>query len=539
MCWFKRNLYGLTLGLAILCVFAYLFTPGYVLTLDMVFTPQMPAPVDVLGSFRNGWPYRWLLHGLSLVLPGWIVQKLMFVTLFLALGGCAYRFLLPKASPSTRTLAGLFYLFNPFVYTRFLAGQWGILLSYAFLPLVFYFADFRENDEKPIWKRALGLGLSLALIFVGSLHLGIMAVFLVAFQLIGTFPFRSRRAWFGLIGAVCMALVATSYWTVPALMRQGESVVASFDTRHLEAFKTVSDPHLGTLGNVLTLNGFWGEREPWARQWLWAKEVPWLWYPMAVVLAAFILLGIVRTIREKETRRQAISLLVLGILSAIFAVGEGDSFLRPINSWLFEHIGFWNGFRDSQKWAAILALVYAWFFASGLELRGKAVRIGATFAVILYTFPMLFGFWGQLTPVWYPDSWRNANEMFSRDPHCKALFLPWHQYYPLKFNHDILTANPARNYFNCEMIVSRQVELGGIGLQGPIDPAYDAIEGVVTGKDGYSPAQSIALLREAGIHYVVFSTDLEGRDFLKYEFLQSSPGKITTADGLTVYSLIN
>lgn len=523
----------------VLVILLPLLLPGYILTLDMVFTPQIPAPVDIAGAFRNGWILRWFLHGLSLMIPGWIVQKMVFVGLFLCLGGFAYRYLLPKSSPSIRAMAGLFYLFNPFVYTRFLAGQWGILLSYAFLPLVFYWSDFTDIQDQPTWKRALGLGLGLTLAFFGSLHLGIMALFLMGSQIIGTIPLRSRRAWLGLVGAGGVTLMATSYWTLPALFRRGESVVASFDARHLSAFKTVSDRHLGALGNVLTLNGFWGEGQAWVRQWIWPKDVGWLWYVTATIIACFIISGIIRRFRDTQTRRQAGSLLILGMLAAIFAVGEGDSFVRPINTWLFEHVGFWNGFRDSQKWVAVLALVYAWFFASGLEVRGRVVRVFAMMAVILYTFPILFGFWGQLKPVWYPPAWTEANQMLKQDRDCKAIFLPWHSYYTSKFANGRLIANGAAAFFSsCEIVTSRRVELGSIYTQGPADPAYDAIDGAITGHDQLSSQQVQDVLHAAGIRYVIVADDLEGEDSFAYAFLKDFPTPTLANKALTLYMLV-
>lgn len=537
--WLKKNQWLLLiLAIGIVVVLWQLLLPGYILTLDMVFTPQIPAPVDVSGAFRNGWILRWMLHSLSLIIPGWIVQKIVFVGLFLSLGGLAYRYLLPKSSPSTRVLAGLLYLFNPFVYTRFLAGQWGILLSYALLPLVFYWSDFTDLKDQSTWKRALGLGFALTLAFFGSLHLGIIALFVMGSQIVATMPLRSRRAWLELVGAGCVTIIATAYWTLPALFRRGESVVASFDARHLSAFKTVSDKHLGALGNVLTLNGFWGEGQVWAQQWMWPKDRLWLWGIAGVIIACFIVLGIIRTIREKESRRQAISLLALGILSAIFAVGEGDSFLRPINTWLFTHIGFWNGFRDSQKWVAILALVYVWFFASGLELRGRVMRIFAMLAVILYTFPMLFGFWGQLKPVWYPAAWTEANQILKEDPNCKAIFLPWHSYYTSKFANGRLIANGSAAFFSCEIITSRRVELGSIYTQGPADPAYDAIDGAITGHDQLSSQQVQDVLHAAGIRYVIVADDLEGEDSFAYAFLKDFPTPTLAKKGLTVYTLV-
>jgi hypothetical protein len=396
------------------------------------------------------------------------------------------------------------------------------------------------------WKRGVGFGLLLALVFAFSLHLGVMALFLAAGGFIVTWPKRSSFFVRSLLIASATFLLATSYWTIPAFLHRDASILTGFTTAHLEAFRPAADPHLGTIGNLLALYGFWGEREPWAQQFIWVKSWPWLWGISGVVLAALIVSGFVLGIRTSERRREACVLLALGILALIFASGVAQTPFLSINQWLFAHIGFWRGFRDSQKWIAVLAFVYVFFAGITMErvqqLSSRVWRWILTIisfaAVFAYSFPMLGGFWGQVKPVWYPASWEQANAILREDPACKAVFLPWHAYFSLKFNHELLTLSPARDFFSCEIVQSREVELGGIENQGPPDPAYDALEGVITGKDGYSPAQSIELLRAQGIHFVIFAKDIQDSDPWMYSFLDATGVYKSEFEGLTLYRLV-
>lgn len=535
MTWFRTHRFELLLGLAFALLLAPLLLPGYVLTLDMVFAPTLPAPQVVAGAYRNGWVLRSVLHGLSFVIPGWIVQKLVFIALFGTMATAAYRWLLPKADVSTKALLAVFYVFSPFVYTRFLAGQWTILFAYALLPLVFWAADFRAPEERPHWKQGLWLGLALAGVFAGSLHLGVMAFVLVAAQVVATAS-GVRRTGFALLVAAGAFLLATSYWTIPALVQAVPSVIESFDGRHLDAFATTVHPQLGPVGTVLALAGFWGEREPWAEAFVWAEDLPWVWAIAGVVLAAGLLWGVAQGLRMRALRRQTLALLFLAVLALVASLGMAESPVQGLNRWAFEHLPFWSGFRDSQKWSALLVLVYAWLLGLASERLPRAGRVVLLVAVFAFTYPMLGGFSGQLRPTWYPAEWVQANAILSQEPNCKAVFLPWHMYYKPSWNHDRLVASPASAYFNCEMIVSRNVELGSIRTQGAIDPAYDALDSAIVGRDALTPEQVLEALRAAGVTHVLSTSDIP-EPFPIYAVLEGAE-KLFTGERLTLYRLV-
>src|SRR5207249_3718953 len=104
---------------------------------------------------------------------------------------------------------------------------------------------------------------------------------------------------------------------------------------------------------------------------------------------------------------------------------------------------------------------------------------------LLYTPTMLFGFFGQLNPVQYPSSWRLANEVLKREKKCKAIFLPWHHYYSLSFNKKILTANTAPLFFNCDILISSNAEIGDVGYsRDSMTQDYNEIANAITNNNG-------------------------------------------------------
>jgi hypothetical protein len=67
--------------------------PGYILTLDMVFTPQLHLPLTLSSQL----PFNLLLTALNVILPGWLIQKLLLITIF-TLAGLGLHRLAPTSS---------------------------------------------------------------------------------------------------------------------------------------------------------------------------------------------------------------------------------------------------------------------------------------------------------------------------------------------------------------------------------------------------------------------------------------------------------
>jgi hypothetical protein len=134
---------------------------------------------------------------------------------------------------------------------------------------------------------------------------------------------------------------------------------------------------------------------------------------------------------------------------------------------------------------------------------------------------MLFGFAGQLQSVHYPQNWVEVNDYLSSQSDCKALFLPWQQYYALAFNDYLVVGNTASSYFDCEVVSGKNMELGTISSQGGNGEAYDQVENAVI-SDTLSPEEVAEILKAQGIRFVIYTTDVIGTDPYTYDFLSSS-----------------
>jgi hypothetical protein len=521
------------LSVAVLVLWNMLL-PGYILTLDMIFAPELRASFSEVG-FNNFLPVAYLLEAANFFLPSWLIQKGILVLLFVALGFFSFAYLPVPNERWTRLFAAFVYIFNPFVYARFLAGHWTHLLAFSLLPLFLnLLLKLKHNPNK---RNSLKLFGSLALLGIFSVHIFTMAA-LVLCGFAGVtivkavyqkqYAFAHKFLESSLLGAVFL-LMATSYWTFPAFFRE-VPLERGFGLEHWQVFAATGYEGIGVFLNLLTLGGFWGQGMPWAQSFLWPQDFLLFWFAIGV-LAIVVVIGTWAALREKTTRLNLLFLLGIGFLSLIFAAGVNTTIFQVLNLWLYEHVFFWGGFRDSQKFTAFLALFYATASGHGFSrivnfvdqkaLRWKDVVISLLFLVPMIGLGFLFwwGFHGQLNPVFYPESWWQAKAIVEADNKAgKVLILPWHGYMSFPFADNRLIANPGDEFFGKYAIQSQNVELGGIYDQGG-SGSYKDIDRVMRRTSPLEAGSILELLRESRVSYIVFFQNLQGSDNFTYPFL--------------------
>ncbi|MCK5320533.1 hypothetical protein KAJ61_04040 [Candidatus Parcubacteria bacterium] len=535
-------------------IFWQMLKPGYILTQDMIFAPNIKI-LHSPNGFYNDLPIKYLMKFLNLFMEGWVIQKIMLIALFFCIGYFAFKFLPVPKKFGARYWACLFYTVNPFVYERFLAGHWMHLFAYAFLPP--FILCLLRLVKKPKIKKGLKLFFWLFLIGMFSLHFLVMAVMILfgyIFYTVISAMIKQDMKKIKKILKCCliggsMFLLLSFYWIAPYATRAEQSVVNTFTKEHWDAFKTADDARLGVEINVLALYGFWGEREPWADYFLWPKDNFALWTGLFILLIGIITIGLADGLKNRKTRKQTIFFAVLGLFGFIFSCGLSETIFKSLNLWLFENIGIWRGFRDTQKFSGLLVLVYAYFGGLGFVFLAKFAKEKATkilklcllilFLIpVFYAYPMLGGFARQIEPVQYPQSWQEANQILNNDDDdFKVLFLPWHQYFSLNFNKKLITANPAKLYFDKEIVQSYNMELGKIVSQeGHIQS--EEIERIIASAY-FTPDEKIKFFNNLEIKYIIFTDDLIDNDIFEYEFLKSDLlDVIYQKESLTLYKIV-
>jgi hypothetical protein len=198
--------------------------------------------------------------------------------------------------------------------------------------------------------------------------------------------------------------------------------------------------------------------------------------------------------------------------------------------------------RDSGKWAAIIALVYAQLIPLGVialiaavktRMHGRrvgdlaqALATGLALALPLYYGNgLLFGMHGQLRPSQYPTGWYQADRLLVADPHPgRAVFLPWHQYLALSFvdNTSKVVASPAPSFFSIPVVISPNPEIPGIAAPGDADQV--AVSGLVIAARAGDWAP---ILAKHNIKYVLVASEVDWR---RYSYLAEERGLELVAD---------
>jgi hypothetical protein len=77
-----------------------------------------------------------------------------------------------------------------------------------------------------------------------------------------------------------------------------------------------------------------------------------------------VLFGVFSRFRNTENTEKFAdrSLLLLAVLAYVLSLGisKGNAF-APITQFLYDHLPFYAGLREPQKWSGILLVAYAYF----------------------------------------------------------------------------------------------------------------------------------------------------------------------------------
>lgn len=481
---------------------------GYLHFLDWSPGPQPRLELWPAGPARviPGLPLGLLLAGLQTALSGPAMQRLVLGGVLLLAGVGGYR-LVPSSVGVARMAGGLLYMVNPFLYERLLAGQVGLAVSYSLMPHAM--CSLRGHLQRSTGRSAVVLALwAWALVAGDSHYIFVLAVVLGVVLAVGA----ARRRW-GSLGGLALAAGAwlglSAYWILPNL--SGASELARVSGLDLELFRTRADPGVGLLPTALGLYGFWRRDWPLPREGL--AGWPLLLGAMLVVVGV----GLRATLRKREQ----VLAVVVGLSGAgglLLALGDqgptGSIFL-----WMFQHLPGFRIMREPQKFLALLALAYAFFYGLGAErvvtgARSRWAR--ALMAALLLALPivhgykMLWGFNGYVKPSRYPVSWAGADRIMGEGPE-KLLALPWHLYVAFPWTQGRVVANPMASYFRRGVIVGDNIELGPLRSQSA-DPRSRYLEFLHA--NGRSVRRFGNLVAPLGVRYVLLAKVGDWRKYL-------------------------
>jgi hypothetical protein len=568
----------LVYGVLALAILGCLLLPGYVLTLDLNFSPTphysryfwglSEWSTSVYGAGIASNPFFFIVQLLAKIIPMWVTEKfILFLILFLS-GLGAHR-LISKKSPGCY-YAGILYMINPFVYSRFMAGQWGVLWAYAWLLIAIgvFIKLLREGNWKNTVKMAV-LATLAGLLQVQGFFILLVACSIILFIKIildrsKTSVFESLK-WSG--AAAGIFFVLNLYWLIPLFTSTGTTLNQLNQADQL-AFSSGNTAEPGILFNILSMHGFWRE------SYTYAKDILPFWWILFLIILFLAIYGFISKVfppsrpagtkpNEKEAlpegseeakRTQTsrlwlpISFAVIGATGFILALGVATDYTRPFFEWLWNSIPFFRVFRDSQRFVALLCLSYAYSGGLGInELAGtlkqrmrRPLKTGMIILIILflltpliYSFTM-FNFHGQLGVTDYPEEWYEVNDYLNKDSNdFNMLFLPWHMYMDFNWlpNTDKRLLNPSQQFFDKPVIAGDNIEILNIYSQSP-DPISKYVEFILS--RGSEINNLGELLAPLNVKYIILVNEA---DYVSYDFLyrQEDLKVETQKSGITLF----
>ena len=545
-----KHVYLIFYFIVSIAILGKLLFPGYILTLDMVFTPNTHFENVVYGwnEGQNGMvtdvltgttrlPYFFVVYLFGLILPMWVIQKLiLFLILFLS-GISAYQ-LCPTKGSYGKYFAGLIYMINPFTYVRFLAGHYLLLLAYAITPFaVKALMDvFDTGNKKNIIKAALWI----TLVGILNMHNLFLVFFLFGVLLVvNLIQNRKNREKILELSRTAGRVIGiffllNIYWLLP-IITEG-TALGQIGAMDITVFAPKPVSNFNIAFTTMSMYGFW------RGGYTYVKDILPFWYLIFIFMFYLVIHGAVTTFNDKKLGANAKLFIVVIIVALFFGIGAASPVTAPVFNWLFEHLFFFRGFRDSQKFVALLVLAYAYLGGLGLDdftkyLKEKRVkRVIAIIIVVvalvspaMYSYTM-FGFYGQLKPMDYPQSWYETNDFLNQDSDdCNVLFFPWHLYMTFSWSERRI-ANPASGFFDKPVIEGDNIEAGGIYSQST-NPVSKYIEFLLRSEDYRNLGELVAPLN---VKYIILAKEV---DYKRYDFLyeQEDLEVVLENEGLIVF----
>jgi hypothetical protein len=511
------------------------FSKGYIFLMDLTWGSH--AAYNWATPSNQLFLLNVVNKALSFVLSADLIEKL-YITLclgFVLWGGRKIAGLFLK-NQWLIFIASLFALFNPFVYDRAMFGQYMVVSAFGLMLLGMGF--LLEYTEKRQARQMLFAGLSFAFAIQCSPPFLFFIAAFYPFIFLPGFFIGTREVAGGVkasvkikiidavkisIVLIVIAFVLNANWIIGGVAGTsalGQFVSSGITRQDLIAFQTSGNTDVGALVNVLMLSGFWAKNQ--SRYVDLTTLVYWGW--SFFLLLPLIIWGFVAGLRSKEKKYRVMTVGagLLFAISMVLAAGIRIPIGRGITYFLFDHLPFYKGLRETQKWVSVTAAIYLVFLSVGLRefFATKIIKrhasmmkiiVGAT--IVMAAPLLLFGFGGQVKPVPYPSDWYAVNDYIVKDSGCSGstLFFPWHMYMKFSWVGRVI-ADPAPSFFQCPVVGGTDVEWGGI-YDNSKDSEGAAVEQWLETREGTDLLQNNTF----NIRYIILAKEVDWKNYAELD----------------------
>lgn len=462
--------------------------PGFVLSYDMVWVPDLALTRDVLGlgsGLPRAVPSDAVVAVLDEIVPGLLLQKMVLVGA-LVLAGAGAAELARDRSLAARLAVVSLTVWSPYVAERLWLGHWPMLLAYAAVPWL-VIAGRRWAAAEPGPVRRHGPVWLLPVLLAGSLSAS--AGIVSSAVLLATGLRRGRRP------VLLLAAVAAvnAPWLVSGLTHASQAASAT----GFEVFALRGDALPAPLA-ALSLGGVWN-----------TSVVPdsrngWLAWVALVVLIALVATGLRRWWSTDGQRVAILALWGSGIAIAVAGWAAPETLAA-----LARDIPGLALFRDSSRLLPLCLPLLVLTVAAGVDalgerLRGSAPRWAAAVVVVLVPMAVLpdaaWGLAGGIGTADYPREWRQARAALAAETAPGGvLVLPWSAYRAPSWNGGRTVLDPLPRMLTRASVVNGDLLIGSTLIPGE-DPRAESAQDALAEADA---AEQAADLRQLGIAYVI------------------------------------
>lgn len=459
--------------------------PGYVLSYDMVWVPDLTLTPDVLGvgtALPRAVPSDAVVALLDSIISGMVLQKVVLVGALVGAGTGAAA--LVGRSLGAQLVASTLMVWNPFVVERLVIGHWPVLVGYAVLPWLLLVC--RRWDVGVRLPGALPV-----LLMLGSLSASTGVATAVS-ALAGGWRRGEGRRNARLVG---LAVIANLPWLVAGLLHSADATSAAAGARVFAA----SDEGLlpGPLA-ALSLGGIWNaEVVP-------ATRLGFLAVMSLVVLGALALLG---WLAHRRTPIVGLSALV-----ACWSVGVGlavVSWAAPeAIGWVAGHVPGGGLLRDGSRLLALAAPLTVVLVARGAESlldllpdRPTRVLVAGLLAVLPVALlpDAAMGASGKLDAVAYPEVLEGARRAVQEAPAGDVVLLPFTSYRAPDWNDGHKVLDPLPRFLGRQAVANDELYVDGRPIPGE-DPRAAEVGAALALESAADRAVALAAL---GVSVVV------------------------------------
>jgi len=540
-----------------LFIFRNLLGRGYILAMDMIFTPGMNF--DSLNGYGiySEIVRDWILFQGAKILPADIIQKIILLSIFYLSGIFMFKLLKRfKLSTSATIIGATFYAFNPFVYTRLIAGQWAFLLGYALMPLFYnllidtFDVSFESREQRSLFPTII-IWILVSMISVH--HYALFAIIFVLFisnKFILAKKHNRKKIFTKSLVIFILASIVSLAW-IPFSISNGSAV--TFATEQLHYFAPTPDKQFGTIFNLMAFYGFWAEKTIGTMP----KNTLNYWYIIFFILLTIAIIPFLKRIHnwlknksQTQLSHNYLTLLQIALIGIVLSLGS-FGVLRYIWVLFYDKIPLLQPFRDTQKFLNLYVFVFGVGLSFGISnlqniklrppnpLKGtynwslikrftslhrgfdwQGGLLQNKYVISLITLSLIFTYTHSLSTLnhelaltEYPDSWYRLEK--SLDSNDKILVLPWEPYSFYQFvggGKGRHIANPAISFFSTDVISNTQLsEFSKNATQCDIEYVTNDIDICLDLDDSDEIWEEV--LRENGIKYVVEGSEIWDLEF--------------------------